>query len=304
MNPPVAHLGEILALSASLIWAFGVTAFTAAGRRSHPFAVSLVRLPLAALLLGLVFMARGGGFWPAELSARQHLWLGLSGALGLALGDTFLFYAATLIGPRRASLMLTTAPIFATVSAWVILGERLGPLAMAGIVVIIAGVLLAASGRDGGGGPFRDLPRATLRRGLLAALVCGLGSGVGNTFAKLGMGDAAPLAATYVRMAWAALVLGVIVAAVPSLRVTVPTLARKRVWTPLLIGVVLGPFVGMWLAISSLKLTDTGVATVLLNILPITVLLPSWLFYRDPPTLRSLAGVVVAVCGGVLLFLR
>ncbi len=293
-----------MAVAAALIWGFGVTAFTGASRRSDPFAVSFARLPLGLLLLGASFAVLNGRLWPAGVDVGTHLWLGLSGLLGLTVGDSFLFYASSTIGPRRATLMLTTAPLFTTVTAWVLLGEKLGPMALGGIAVIIAGVVLAVSGRDQGGGPFRDLPRPVLRRGLAAGLLCGLGTGLGNTCAKVGMGGMDPLGATYVRMAWAALTMAVFVALNPRLRRALPTLLRRPVAGPLAAGVVLGPFVGMWLAIASLKHTDAGVATVLLNTTPITVLLPSWIFYRDRPTPRSILGVLVAVGGGLLLFLR
>lgn len=301
----LAHrTGEVLAVSAALIWGFGVTAFTAASRRSDPFAVSFARLPLGMLLLGIAFFVLNGRAWPAGIGAGSHFWLGLSGTLGLTIGDTALFYASTHIGPRRATLMLTTAPVFTTVTAWIMLDEKLGLLALVGIGVIIAGVVLAVTGRDSGGGPFRSLPAPVLRRGLAAGLLCGLGTGLGNTCAKIGMGPMDPLAATYVRMAWAALSMGVILLFNPRLRSAVPLLFARKVAGPLAAGVVLGPFVGMWFAISSLKLTDAGVATVLLNTTPLTVLLPSWLFYRDPPTARSLLGVMVAIGGGILLFIR
>ena len=72
--------------------------------------------------------------------------------VGLALGDSALFKAFALIGPRRGMMAMVTAPVFTVVVAWLALDERLGPLALAGIVVVIAGVLLAVAGRDPGGG--------------------------------------------------------------------------------------------------------------------------------------------------------
>ena len=296
--------GELFAVAAALIWGCGVTAFTVASRRSNPFAVSFARLPLGLVLLGIAFFVLNGRLWPANVSPSTHFWLGISGLLGLTVGDSFLFYASSTIGPRRATLMLTTAPLFTTVTAWIMLGEKLGPMALGGIAVIVAGIALSISGRDEGGGPFRNLPPALLRRGLAAGLLCGLGTGLGNTFAKIGMGEMDPLAATYVRMGWAALTMAVFVALNPRLRSALPSLLRRPVAAPLAAGVVLGPFLGMWLAISSLKMTDAGVATVLLNTTPLTVLLPSWIFYRDQPTPRSLLGVLVAVGGGLMLFLR
>jgi drug/metabolite transporter (DMT)-like permease len=70
------------------------------------------------------------------------------------------------------------------------------------------------------------------------------------------------------------------------------------------VAVVLGPFLGMWAAVTSLQLSATGISTVLMNIVPITVLLPAWIFHRDKPSPMALVGVLLAMAGGAVLFLR
>jgi len=300
--------GELMAVGTAVMWGFAVTFFGMAGRRSDPAMVNILRLPLGLLILTGMWMAVSHTPWPTGVPARAHLWLGLSGTLGLTFGDTFLFHSVATIGPRRATVVLAATPVFAAVSAWLMLGERLGPQALAGIGIIVAGIVLATTTRDQGGGEFRDLPPAVLRRGLAGALVCAACSGVGNTFAKTGMtragADLDPLAATLVRMSWAT-------AAVVTLlwwnRRTLRNLAlvrsRRVVW-PMAGGLVLGPSVGMVLGISAIKATDTGVASVLMNTVPLTVLLPAWIFFRDPPTRPAVIGILMALGGASLLFLR
>lgn len=297
-----------MALCAALIWGFAVTFFGMAGRRSDAALINILRLPLGLLLLSAAWFATTGTPWPADVPAGAHLWLGLSGTVGLTLGDSFLFHSAATIGPRRAMAVLAATPVFATLSAWAMLGEALDARALLGIAVILAGILIATAFRDPGGGEFRDLPPQVLRRGLAGALVCAVCSGVGNTFAKTGMtrtgADLAPLAATLVRMAWAtAAVVVLLWWNRRSLRNLALVRAPRVAW-PLAGGLVLGPFIGMWFAISAIKHTDTGVATVLMNTVPLTVLLPAWIFFRDPPTRRSVLGILLALIGASLLFLR
>jgi drug/metabolite transporter (DMT)-like permease len=301
----LSHLGELLALSTALMWGFGATLFGLASSRSSAILVNAFRLPAGATLLWLAWVVTTGTAWPDGITWRQHLWLGLSGTLGLAIGDSFYYKGIMLAGPRRASLMLAATPVVAALTAWPVLGERLGTMAMAGIAVVIGGILLAVLGRDDGTGDHRGVPRAVLVRGLGAALVCAVCSAVGNVLAKLGMpGETPPLAAALVRGWWATLAMGLFLLGRRDIVAQLPRLRDPRVLKPAGVAVVLGPFLGMWAAIAALKLTETGVASALLNTVPITVLLPAWLIHRDRPSPTALLGVAVAVGGGALLFLR
>ncbi len=302
-----AHAGELLGLATALLWAFAATFFGIAGRRSNPTLVNVLRLPSALLLLGGAYWMLHGTPWPTGLAARTHLWLGLSGLVGLVVGDTLLFHAIALVGPRRAMLMLAATPAFAALAAWGLLGETISPVGIAGMVVVAAGIVVATLGRDEGGGDFHGLPPAVLRRGLIAALVCALCSGLGNAFAKQGMAFGAsldPLGATLVRMGWANLGIVLLAAGRRSALRDLPGLRSLAAAWPVAAGVVLGPFLGMWSAIAAIKLTETGVATVLMNSVPVTVLLPAWLFHRDPPSRAAVAGIVLVLAGGVVLMLR
>ena len=58
------------------------------------------------------------------------------------------------------------------------------------------------------------------------------------------------------------------------------------------------------MSLVAIRHTEAGVAQVLLGMVPIFVVLPSWLVYRDRPTPRILLGIAVAVAGSGLLFLR
>lgn len=51
--------------------------------------------------------------------------MGLSGIVGLIVGDTCLFQAYVLIGPRRSLLLMTSVPVIATILAWLWLDEAL-----------------------------------------------------------------------------------------------------------------------------------------------------------------------------------
>lgn len=301
----MSHLGELLAIGCALTWAFGATLFGMAGKRSSAVLVNAVRLPAGAILLTLTWIALSGTLWPTGFGLREHILLGTSGALGLTIGDSFYYKGIMLAGPRRASLMLAATPVVASLVAWPVLGEALDLQAIVGIVIVLAGILLAILGRDPGTGEHRGLPRRDIMLGLGAALVCAVGSAVGNVLAKLGMPEGTPvLGATVIRGWWAVVAMGIFLAGRWSALGNVRVLRERPVWGPMSVAVVIGPFLGMWMAIASLRLTEVGVASVLMNTVPLTIMLPAWIFHRDRPSGSSLVGVVVAIGGGAVLMLR
>ncbi len=296
--------GESMALVAAMLFAWTAVLFTAAGRRLGVTAVNLLRMPLGAVCLSLTHLALTGRPWPAGLHGSAQVWLALSGVAGLAIGDSALFHAFTTIGPRRGLMLMATAPVFTVVAAWFLLGERLGPLTLAGIVVVIGGVLLAVAGREPPtAGTFGDLSPAVLRAGLGWGLVAAAGQGLGSAFAKLGMHDLDPLGATLVRMTWAAIVAWAFLLPSRRLRRAFGRLDDRRGLAALAGAILLGPFVSVWVSLVAIKNAPAGVAQVLLGTVPIFVILPAWLVYRDRPSALSLTGVVIAVAGGALLFL-
>lgn len=308
MAPAVPHYGELAALLAAFIFAWTSVVFTAAGHRLGVTLVNLLRLPGAVVCLGLTHLALTGRAWPADLAPADQAWIGLSGVVGLAVGDSALFRSFTLVGPRRGMTVMALAPVFTVVVAWALAGERLGPQALAGIAAVIGGVILATRGRDPGGGRFRALPAPVLRTGFLLALVGAACQGLGSAFAKLGMGPGGggvdPLGATLVRLVWATVAYWLVVLPRQDRRQLRERLRDGRGVAALAVAVLLGPFLSVWISLVAIKHTEAGVAQVFLGMVPIFVLLPSWVVYRDSPTVRTLAGVAVAVAGGALLFLR
>jgi drug/metabolite transporter (DMT)-like permease len=245
--------------------------------------------------------------WPTA-PVSSILWIGASGIVGLAIGDSALFRAFTLIGPRRGMLAMATAPVFTVVGAWLLVDEALGWQALVGIAVVMGGVMLAVLGRDPGGGRFADPARALRIRGYALGMIAAAGQGLGSAFVKMGMAggevEVDPLAATFVRMvfAWGAYWL----LALPQhgVRKLIRPLRDRRGTLALLAATFLGPYLSVYISILAVRHAEAGVAQVILSAVPVFVLLPAWFVYRDRPAPLAVVGAVVAVAGGAILFLR
>ncbi|HWS37954.1 MAG TPA: DMT family transporter [Actinoplanes sp.] len=130
------NLGDVLMLLAALVRAAHVTL---SGRLSRPEYDTVTLTTLQTVVGAIVFSAAA---WPL---AAGHLgpaeW---AGVLYLALGcSVFAFlvqlWAIRRTSPARASLLLGTEPVWAVLIGVGLGGEHLTPLAVAGIVLVLAG---------------------------------------------------------------------------------------------------------------------------------------------------------------------
>ena len=112
------------------------------------------------------------------------------------------------------------------------------------------------------------------------------------------------MGATLIRLTWATVFYWV--AVIPRLNFsrTLAGLRDRKGVGALGVAILMGPFISVWISLAAIRNTEAGIAQVLLGMVPIFVVIPAWLVYRDRPTPLSLLGIVVAVGGGALLFLR
>ena len=139
------YLGMGLAISASIFWTFSAVFLSDASSKIGPYYVNIMRLGMATLFLSAftgVYILMKGDFNLLVVSWRDVLWLGLSGIAGLAVGDTFYLWSLTLLGPQRATQLLTLGPIVPVILGWVLLGEQLQWVIIGGIIMINAGMRL------------------------------------------------------------------------------------------------------------------------------------------------------------------
>lgn len=103
-----------------------------------------------------------------------------AGVVGTALGRVTIFVGVDRVGASLNGAVLSSRPLFATLIALAALGEPLGPVTAAGIVVLVAGLVLLALSRGG------DLEGWTARD-LLWPLAAAATFAVANVARRYGM---------------------------------------------------------------------------------------------------------------------
>jgi drug/metabolite transporter (DMT)-like permease len=296
-------MGAAAALFTAFCWSFTSIFFAAAGKQVGSVTVNRMRLLFAIILLSITHLITRGSLVPLDAEPQRWLWLGLSGFVGLVLGDALLFQAFVQIGARLSMLMMASVPVIGTLLAWIFLGEKLSIIEISGIALTVTGISIVVLER-GNGGPTQADRRQYLI-GVLFGLGGAFGQAVGLVLAKQGLeGNYSALSGVMIRMIVAVSILWF---AALVTRQAGPTLKKVRqnpeALRPILFGTIVGPYLGVWSSLIAVQMTLVGIASTLMATTPIIMLpLARWL-YKEKISGRAIAGTLLSVAGVSILFL-
>jgi drug/metabolite transporter (DMT)-like permease len=69
------------------------------------------------------------------------------------------------------------------------------------------------------------------------------------------------------------------------------------------IGSIFGPFLGVSLALFAIQHTNTGVASTLMALVPIFIIWPSAIMFREKIKIQQIIGAIISIIGVSLFFL-
>ncbi|HTQ01498.1 MAG TPA: DMT family transporter [Casimicrobiaceae bacterium] len=147
-----------------------------------------VNIAFAALLFCVELAIRSG---PLRWNAWGFFLFALSGFFATYLGRWLVYESIVRLGPAKASAFQVSSPLFTFLIALVFLGERLSVIALGGMLLTAAGLLLVSlqGARTKPSTATTDAPRA--RRWLRSGLLLGAGSSaayaVGNVMRGAGV---------------------------------------------------------------------------------------------------------------------
>lgn len=298
MNFFQTHYGELFALLAAVMWGSASIFSALASREIGAGNLNRLRLVFAAVVLGAIISATVGWSWTAQINREEYALLALSGILGLAFGDRFYFSALKEMGPRLSTQVFALNPVTSTLLAWIFLREKLGFWPLLGIAVAISGVILVTSERrrteNTSHASFRGVSFA------LIATVCHSGAFV---LAKHVMGTRIDsLTGSFVRMVAAMVAVWVLAALNGKVFSTWRSLSTLRRWKLVAAGSILGPSIGIWVALIGITHAPVGIASTLMALTPLFVIPLVVLTQHEKVSKRAILGALIAFGGVVLLF--
>ena len=148
-----------MALVAALGMAGGSISFEIAGKKVGSLTVNIVRLIQGMIFLSITSLYMRGLPLPTDASLKEYTFLGISGFIGMFLGDLFMFESFVLLGARITTLIMTTVPVVTALTAWILLGETLNFQEGSAVFLTIGGIFLVMFYGNGKGGKKEKFPK-------------------------------------------------------------------------------------------------------------------------------------------------
>lgn len=292
------NTGEFAALLTAIFWTITSLAFETASNKIGSIAVNILRLLIGLAFLSLFTLVRRGLVFPSDADTENWIWLTLSGFVGFVFGDLFLFKSYTIIGSRFSMLVMTLVPPITAFFSFIIIGERLTLFHFLGMTLTFSGIAMAIFNRDNKGEKF-SLKLSP--RGILYAFGGALGQALGLVLSKLGLKDYDPFAATQIRIIAGIVGYVALVTFFSRWRNVGRAVRNKGGMLFTTLGAFFGPFLGVSFSLIAVKYTEAGIASTIMALVPVFIILPAVLIYREKVTFPEIAGAVVSV-GGVAMF--
>jgi drug/metabolite transporter (DMT)-like permease len=296
------YAGECAAIGTTLCFGVGSNFFAAAGRRLGSAVLNRLRITVALVLLTATLIAVRGVPWPTWATAPQLGWLSLSGLVGFVFGDANFFRALVILGPGRATLLLSLAPVFTALLAWPVLGEAPGPLMLLGMGLTLAGILWVIHEHGRAEAVHAE---GKIASGVLSGVLGAVGQAVGTVLSKIALRTGIdPLSATVIRVAAAVAGIWLLAAARGEVTRSLAGLRDRRGSLFMVGGAFCGPFLGVTLALVALQRIEAGVAASITASYPVIAIVIASRFQGERLTARILMGALVTVAGVAVLFMR
>ncbi|MBV9074919.1 MAG: DMT family transporter [Acidobacteria bacterium] len=133
--------GDLLTLACAVSFGFQII-FLGRATEKYPFAqIGFLQVATAAVLMGIAapILERPHIVW----TSRVGWAIVITGILGTAAAFTIQAWAQQFTSPTHTALIFSLEPVFAWITSYFVLGERLGYRAGAGALLILAGVLIS-----------------------------------------------------------------------------------------------------------------------------------------------------------------
>jgi len=296
------RLGELAALGTALLWTLTYLQFTIAVRRIGASTLNRMRLLVALGLLLIAHLAIYGSLLPIHVALEGWGWLTLSGIVGFAISDALLFRGLYHLGAHRTSLVMSLIPVVSALLAWGLFGERLSWIQGLAALGTVGGITLVVSARrsDRSAGAEGRTPRL----GILFALGAVLAQSLRYILSLQGMRSGfEPLSANVVQILTATIAVWILAAFRREIAGSFRSLKDRPAALATAGGATTGPFLGVTLSMIALSRAPVGIASTLMALSPVFLPIVSRWVFREPITLRALAGTGVAVAGVAILFL-
>lgn len=324
--------GETLSLIVALSWTATALFAEVASKRIGSLPLNITRMVMSLLLLAATLWLTMGTPWPRFADSPAWTWLLLSGVVGYVIGDYCLMQGYILIGSRIGQLFMTLSAPTAAIFGRILIGERMQPLAIIGMVVTLSGIALSILSKDHGEKSSHKVKLSLPLRGIAYAAMAGICQGCGLVLSKVGLQHyetsiaatgltpeavpaeaiiplplsiSVPFAATMIRAIMG--LTGFFLMQMLISKDAIGELRRaakdRKSMLCALGSTMFGPFIGVSLSLMATLYTSAGIAQTIFALTPVLIIAPAALLFHQKVTPREVLGAIISVAGVSLFFI-
>lgn len=300
------HSGEIAALATAIFWTVTALAFEAASKQVGSMIVNLFRLVVGFIFLSLFAWIYRGYLIPVDATASVWFYLLISGLIGFVIGDLCLFQAFVLIGARISMLLMALSPPITALFSWIFLNEELSPKSWIGMLLTLSGialVVLRKEEREVKNGFFNRVKFSYPIWGILLGLGGAIGQAGGLVLSKYGMQGYDAFASAQIRVIAGIAGFMVLFFLMGIWKEAFKAISHRKPMLQLSLGAFFGPFLGVSFSLLAVQLTKAGIAATIMSIVPVLIIPPSILLFKEKVTVKEILGAVLAVVGVAFFFM-
>jgi len=298
----ISMIGELASLGAALCWTVSAALYKVALSDAKPVSANISRCISTTVFFIACLGATGRLQYLATLRVDSLLLAGLSGAVGLCVGDTLYMLSLKLIGVSRAVPVTCTYPLFTMLFTALFFSEQITLSVLLGAVLIVVGIWLISQEK----GKSSEMAGNVLFKGVFVGFVAAVVWAVSIAFMDeaLALSELAILDAAFV------------VNTVRLLATTFSLLAispffdrqfsflrlKRRTWIILALGGIVALGLGWVLLAVSLLDIPASYAVPISSVSPLFATLFGAFLLKERVTTRIFVGSVSIVLGTSVLF--
>lgn len=256
-----------------------------------PFSAAFFRFLFASVCL-YVLVARREGKIP-KLERRQILSVALLGLTGVLAYNVLFFNGLKLISAGRASIIIANNPIIISIFSALLFRESLSPTKVVGILISVAGAILAISGGD-----LSILIADGIGKGDLFIFGCVLSWSAYSLMGKRVMRDLSPLTAVSHSAA-----IGMLALLIPACMEGMPAAVlgySLADWGHMAYLGLFGTVLGFVWYYEGIRVIGPSRASLFINFVPISAIFLAHVILKEPLTPSLLVGAILVITGVTL----
>lgn len=282
-------VGVLIAILSAASWAMGTILFEKIGKVMPAAGITFFKSAMSLVLMAILMLIFG-----FEIpTGRQLLLLGISGVIGISVGDTLFFRSLQKLGVKMQVLYFILGQVLTVLLSYMFLGEILMLLQYIGAFIVIIGVLLVIFDKQDN--------RPNKVKGIIEGFLAMLCYSVSIILIKSVLEDISAVTATFYRMIFS--VVFVLVGGLfgKQIKAWATPLRQRKTLTLFVLNAAIVTYGGFLMSVLALKYVDVSVASILSTTEPLFALLFAFLINKDKPTRKELIGAAITFVGVIMM---